>query len=128
MTQDRGIWPGLAYDDPHAAREWLRQIGFEDGIVVPGSQEGQVDHSEMHWPEGGRVMVHSVLPGKDLSSPTGAGNCYVVTSDPDAVHERALALGATVVRPLEETDYGSRGFSVRDPEGNAWSFGTYAGS
>ncbi len=29
---------------------------------------------------------------------------------------------------MEETDYGSRGFSVADVEGNRWSFGTYAGS
>ena len=26
---------------------------------------------------------------------------------------------------LTDTDYGSRDFSVRDPEGNLWSFGTY---
>jgi len=36
-------------------------------------------------------------------------------------------MGAEVVRPMEEADYGSRGFSVRDAEGNRWSFGTYAG-
>ncbi len=35
------------------------------------------------------------------------------------------ALGAEVVRPLEDQDYGSRDFSVRDLEGNLWSFGTY---
>jgi uncharacterized glyoxalase superfamily protein PhnB len=29
------------------------------------------------------------------------------------------------VRELIDTDYGSREFSVRDPEGNLWSFGTY---
>ena len=52
---------------------------------------------------------------------------YVVTDRPDEVHERAQALGATVTRPLEDTDYGSRGFSILDPEGNSWSFGTYAG-
>ena len=28
---------------------------------------------------------------------------------------------------LHETDYGSRDFAVRDPEGNRWSFGTYRG-
>ena len=36
-------------------------------------------------------------------------------------------LGAEVVRGLKDEDYGSRGFTVRDPEGNLWSFGTYAG-
>jgi len=27
---------------------------------------------------------------------------------------------------LMDTDYGTRDFSVRDPEGNVWCFGTYA--
>ena len=26
---------------------------------------------------------------------------------------------------ITDADYGSRDFSVRDPEGNVWSFGTY---
>ena len=59
--------------------------------------------------------------------PTGAGSCYVVTQRPDEVYERALAAGAEVLAPLVDADYGSRGFSMTDPEGNIWSFGTYSG-
>jgi uncharacterized glyoxalase superfamily protein PhnB len=40
---------------------------------------------------------------------------------------RATAAGAEVVRELRYEDYGSLGFTVRDPEGNLWSFGTYRG-
>jgi uncharacterized glyoxalase superfamily protein PhnB len=29
------------------------------------------------------------------------------------------------MEPVDQ-DYGSRDFSVRDPEGNLWAFGTYA--
>ena len=29
---------------------------------------------------------------------------------------------------LHDTDYGSRDFAVRDPEGDRWSIGTYRGS
>ena len=58
---------------------------------------------------------------------TGAGNIYVVVTDPDAVYVRARDLGATLVRDMAEEDYGSRGFSIADAEGNVWSFGTYAG-
>jgi uncharacterized glyoxalase superfamily protein PhnB len=36
-----------------------------------------------------------------------------------------VAAGGEIVRPLEDQDYGSRDFAVRDPEGNIWSFGTY---
>jgi uncharacterized glyoxalase superfamily protein PhnB len=51
----------------------------------------------------------------------------VVTDDPDAVHRRATDAGAEIIRELSETDYGSREFALRDPEGNGWSFGTYRG-
>jgi len=52
---------------------------------------------------------------------------YLVCEDPDALFARATAAGAEVVRPLKDEDFASRGFTVRDPEGNLWSFGTYAG-
>jgi uncharacterized glyoxalase superfamily protein PhnB len=52
---------------------------------------------------------------------------YLVSDDPDGLFERADAAGAEVIRPLRDEDYGSRGFSIRDPEGNLWSIGTYAG-
>lgn len=123
---DHTIWPGLTADDPRALRRWLVALGFEEGILV---EEGDlVIHSEMLWPEGGRVMVHSAKPDDPhFTAPVGSGNLYVVTDDPDAVHARAEALEASFTRPMKEEDYGSRGFSIIDPEGNSWSFGTYAG-
>jgi uncharacterized glyoxalase superfamily protein PhnB len=59
--------------------------------------------------------------------PIGGGSTYVVTDEPDRIYASALAAGASLVRDMAEEDYGSRGFSVRDPEGNIWSFGTYRG-
>jgi uncharacterized glyoxalase superfamily protein PhnB len=57
----------------------------------------------------------------------GKASAYCVTTDPDAVYERALAAGVTVLREIRDEDYGGRGFSVLDPEGNQWSFGSYPG-
>jgi len=57
----------------------------------------------------------------------GNDSVYVVCDEPDALFERATNAGATVVQGLTDADYGSRGFTVRDPEGNLWSFGTYSG-
>ncbi len=50
---------------------------------------------------------------------------YVAVDDPDALHARAKAAGAKIEMELRDTDYGSRDFACRDPEGNLWSFGTY---
>lgn len=125
---DHNIWPNTTYDDPMAARSWLAALGFEEGVLVLDDDTGRVHHSEMLWPEGGRVMVsgRSDPPG-EFDAPAGSAAPYVVVDDADAVWGRAQQLAVPVLRPIEETDYGSRGFSVRDPEGNAWSFGTYAG-
>ncbi|HEY4281107.1 MAG TPA: VOC family protein [Conexibacter sp.] len=52
---------------------------------------------------------------------------YIVLPD-DAVEahaERARAAGAELIRELESPDYGGRGYTARDPEGNVWSFGSY---
>jgi uncharacterized glyoxalase superfamily protein PhnB len=124
---DHSIWAGISYDDAMAARAWLKALGFADGILVT-DDAGAVTHSEMVWPEGGRVMVHSSGREDDaFATPRGGANVYVVVDDPDTVWARARELGAQVLRPMEDTDYGSRGFSIADGEGNRWSFGTYAG-
>ena len=57
----------------------------------------------------------------------GTFAAYVVTDDIGALYRRAVDAGAEIVRELYTTDYGSRDFAVRDPEGNRWSFGTYRG-
>jgi len=45
--------------------------------------------------------------------------------DVDAHYARAMAEGATLLRPLADTSYGAREYSVKDPEGHHWHFGTY---
>lgn len=45
--------------------------------------------------------------------------------DADAAYARAVAAGAVVIRPLQDTPYGSREFAVKDPKGHSWSAGTY---
>lgn len=124
---DHNIWPNTTYDDPLAARAWLLALGFQEGTLVL-DDAGGVRHSEMLWPEGGRVMVseRSDPPG-EFDAPRGSAAPYVVVDDPVAVWDRAVSLQAPVLRPMQDTDYGSRGFTIRDPEGNSWSFGTYAG-
>ncbi|WP_026181335.1 glyoxalase [Demetria terragena] len=125
---DTNIWPLLTSSDALALRAWLAGLGFEEGVCVPGDQEDSVMHSEMLWPDGGRLMVCTAADTNGHLKPPGQAGCYVVLRDVEAVHARALAIGAEITRPLENaSSYESRGFSLRTPEGHSISFGTYAG-
>jgi uncharacterized glyoxalase superfamily protein PhnB len=126
------VWPCLSYTDAHRAIDFLKDaFGFEATLVVPGDDTRPVPHAELRTPWGGGVMLGSHVPGDDpfASLPPGVASIYVVVDDPDALFARATAAGCEVVRPpADETDYEQRGFTVRDLEGNVWSFGTYGGA
>jgi uncharacterized glyoxalase superfamily protein PhnB len=126
------VWPTLNYTDARAAIRFLVDVlGFvERAVYTDESDDSVIVHAELRRPEGGGVMLGTANRPDNVFSqmPTGVSSMYVVTADPAAVHARAVAAGATMVRDLAETDYGSLDFSVRDPEGNIWSFGTYPGA
>jgi uncharacterized glyoxalase superfamily protein PhnB len=124
------VWPCLRYKDATGAIEFLKKaFGFVATAVVPGEGGQDVVHAELRWPLGGGVMLGTTeyREGVHADMQAGAGWVYVVTDSPDALFDRALAAGATEVQGLRDEDYGSRGFTVTDPEGNHWSFGTYRG-
>jgi uncharacterized glyoxalase superfamily protein PhnB len=124
------IWPSFVFADALGAVAWLRDtFGFVEVLVVPGEDPGVVEHAQLAWPEGGGVMLGSAGRDGNVFSqrPTGAGSAYVVTDRPDELHERALAAGVEILRSIQDEDYGGRDFSVRDPEGNIWTFGSYRG-
>jgi uncharacterized glyoxalase superfamily protein PhnB len=124
------IWPILTYADAPAAVRFLTDaFGFAPSLVVPGGSDGEIAHAEMRFPEGGGVMFGSVKRAGEIQFGTpGGASVYVVTDSPDELFTRATKAGAEVVRELTDQDYGSREFSVKDPEGNTWSFGTYRGA
>jgi uncharacterized glyoxalase superfamily protein PhnB len=64
-------------------------------------------------------------PEPSRSLPASGSLICCAVEEVDALHERACEAGAEI--PLEpmDTEYGSCDFTVRDPEGNLWAFGTY---
>jgi uncharacterized glyoxalase superfamily protein PhnB len=116
------IIPTLRYQDAPAAIDFLeRAFGFERKAVY--GEGDVVHHAELTYGRG-MVMLGSTGRG-DPQFDTSRSSAYVIVADPDALHDRAKAAGAEITRELQDTEYGSREFSARDPEGNTWSFGTY---
>ena len=122
------VWPTLRATDARALIRFLVDVvGFEETAVY--GEGDVVHHAELSWPLGGGIMLGSVRDDA-TDGPTPAGQCsaYIVVDEPDALCARMQAGGANVVVDLHDTDYGSRDFAIRDPEGNRWYFGTYRGA
>jgi uncharacterized glyoxalase superfamily protein PhnB len=123
------IFPALRYRDANAALEWLKQAFGAEEKAVYRADDGAIQHAELRI-GGGLVMFgqHSDegwMGGGRPDPLASTVSLYVIVDDPDGHHGRATAADAQVVRELEDMDYGSREYSVRDLEGNLWSFGTY---
>ena len=126
------IMPAMRYRDARAAIDWLCNVlGFTRHAVYDGPNN-TVGHAELTL-NGGMIMLGSGKDdeyGRGFKTPAELGNfetrsVYVIVPDAEAVYARAQAAGAQVTRPIQNTDYGSREFSIKDPEGHSWSVGTY---
>ncbi|WP_428249295.1 VOC family protein [Ferrovibrio sp.] len=130
MTTPPSIFPYLRYRDARAAIAWLQQaFGFRVALEVPGANGG-IGHAELQLGNG-MVMLGdqpNEMLGMQPAAAGGGGNSqgiYIVVANVDAVYASAVAAGARIVIALHDTDYGSRDFSCRDPEGQLWSIGSY---
>ena len=126
------VIPALRYLNAPAAIEWLcNVIGFTRHAVYEG-ENGTIGHAELTL-KGGMIMLGSQKDDEHagrFKSPAETegvetSGVYIVVTNVEAVHARAVAAGADIVRPPQDTNYGSREFAVLDPEGHSWSVGTY---
>lgn len=122
------IYPTLRYRDAEAMIRWLKDIfGFTERVVY--RSDGVVRHAELAY--GSSILMLGQSRDDEYGRLIGdisgrrTDSIYVAVNDPDALHAKAKAAGARIEMELHNTDYGSRDFACRDPEGNLWSFGTY---
>ena len=123
------IFPAVRYADADAGIAFLKNAFGATEKAVHRGEDGVIQHAELALGAGLVMVGEQREDGKLGAEPprplASTISVYVVVEDPDAHHASARTAGATVVRELQDTDYGSREYSARDPEGNLWSFGTY---
>ena len=129
-TTAPGVWPTFRFRDAAAALGWLVDtLGFTENAVYR-SDDDVVEHAELLWPGGGGIMLGTDRGDSGWSgSVGGAGTStvYLSADDPRPAFERVSAAGWSILRPLTEQSYGGSEFAFLDPEGNAWSIGSYRG-
>ncbi len=105
--------------------QWVEAFGFELAFIVEDGE--QIGHAELRLGDG--WVMAGTPKGNEHDHPVGTAGSYWVLGDAaavDAMHARALAAGAASVNEPYEPPYGGRECSLRDLDGNSWSFGTYA--
>lgn len=119
------VAPSLGYRDAPAAIAWLREVlGFRV-IALFEDPDGAIAHARLGWQDG-TINVSTRRDGGRMPA-TGRASTVLTARDRAAVEDmyaHAVALGALVVVPIEDTPYGSRGFSLEDPEGHLWNIST----
>jgi len=123
----------LAYKDADAAVAWLcRAFGFKEHAVYR-DEAGKVVHAELTFgngmimlgPDGAGEFGKQVMTMPERAGGRCTQTVSVIVADVDAHHARAKVEGAEILREPRDESYGGRGYSARDPEGHAWSFGSY---
>ena len=126
--------PTLRYVDAPHAIAWLREaFGFAENATYR-NDDGTIAHAQLTFGSGVIMLGSSTNDGPyRAKSPAelggeATGGVYVILDrdeDVDRHCARARAAGAVIVAEPANADYGGRGYTARDFEGNYWSFGTY---
>jgi uncharacterized glyoxalase superfamily protein PhnB len=120
------IFPVLRYDDAPRAIEFLIDaFGFEKASDHR-TPDGRVAHADLRL--GASVVGVSSVGTSPPGSPWSdvRQGIYIAVDDPTIIRARAHTAGARFVWPMGDEQRESSDFTLQDPEGYLWAFGTYA--
>jgi PhnB protein len=123
-----GVTPYLTVAGGAAAIDFYKQVFDAIELFRLDAPGGHIGHAELLI--GGNVIYLSdEFPEMDVRGPASIGGSPVTLSlyvnDVDAVAARAVAAGATLLRPVADQFYGDRGGKLRDPFGHVWWLATH---
>lgn len=120
MTEILDLYPRLVVDGADAAIAFYRSAFGAELLDRHTGPDGNVVHAML---AAGPVRF-AVKDADEYDSGPGAGGVPVIialyVADADAVADRMLAGGASVVFPVADQPYGERGGRLADPFGHLW--------
>jgi PhnB protein len=118
------ITPQLVVCDANAAIAFYRDAFGARELVRNLHESGRVTHAELSIGDS-LLLVHddfSDLGGPKAPAPGGSGvTVHLYLPDPDVAFDKAVAIGARVVQPMEDRPWGDRFGVIEDPYRHRWS-------
>src|SRR5580700_2643659 len=121
----RRLTPYLVAADGAALLEFAKQaFGAQEDLraLTPG---GGV-HGEVRIGDS-RLMIGGGTPGHKFQSTLHPNALHLYVEDADAVCQKALKAGATLIDEPRDQEYGERSATVKDAAGNYWYIATHKG-
>ena len=120
------MFPYLRVKNAGAAIEYYKKVfgATEDFRLTEPS--GRIGHAELKL-GGATLMLSEEFPEYGILGPQSVGQTtftlHLHVDNADALIQRAVEAGGTLVRPPQNHFYGERSGTVRDPFGNEWNIG-----
>ena len=114
-------------DAPAAIAFYQRAFGAQELSRIPGA-DGRLLHACLRIGDSA-LMMSEEFPEWGGKGPLALGgspvSIHLYVDDVDAAWSRAVSAGCEVTMPLEDTFWGDRFGSLRDPFGHVWSLATH---
>jgi PhnB protein len=122
------VTPYLVVDGAERALDFYRRVFGATERMRMSAPGGKIGHAEITI-GGSTIMLADEHPEMDARGPRAFGGSPVsimlYVPDVDATVQRAVAAGATLVRPVEDKFYGDRSGTIDDPFGHRWHVSTH---
>jgi len=126
MNEIHEVFPYLMVRDAKAAIAFYQQAFGTTELFRLVEPSGRIGHVELQL--GPAVLMvcdeypeYGMMGRKASSSP--AATIHLHVDNADAMGERAVAAGATMLMPPTDQFYGERSCRLRDPFGHTWLLG-----
>jgi PhnB protein len=127
-AESHTVGPYLCVDGAAAAIDFYTDVFDASETYRIPAPDGKIGHAEVKIGDS-LVMLSDEYPEMNVRGPKTIGGSPVTLTvfvpDVDATFAKALAAGATEVRPVEDQFYGDRAGQIEDPFGHRWSIHTH---
>jgi PhnB protein len=120
----QSVIPYLVVSDGVEALEFYVQAFGAKELVRNLTPDGKLIHGRLKIGDS-MLMLADAFPGSELAAPSTVGTTtamlHLYCKDVDAMWQRAIGAGATMVMPLKRQFWGEQYGQLKDPFGHRWS-------